>query len=427
LEIYLNKLYGSDKKIIAYQNERYNKLLSSFEKIFGKSHPGEIKFFSSPGRTEISGNHTDHNHGKVIAASINLDSVACVLQSDSKVELYSEGYDKTFIVNLETLKPVKEEAGTTSALIRGTAAGFRKHGFNIGGFKACITSDVLPGSGLSSSASIEVLIGTIFNHLYNEGKISPVDIAKIGQYAENEFFKKPCGLMDQVACAVGGIVAIDFIDPEEPEIEKINFDFSATGYSLLVVDTGGSHSDLTEDYSSIPAEMKQVAKYFNKDFCRGLDLDSLLKSMKDIRRKMSDRSVLRAIHFIKENERVERQTKALKENNFEKFLNLVNESGNSSYKYLQNIFSSRNVEEQGVSLALALSDLFTKEKGKGACRVHGGGFAGTIQVFLPNDLVDEYKHFISNVFDKDAVKVLSIRNQGTMNLTSPNPIKRDSL
>jgi galactokinase len=350
-----------------------------------------------------------------------------VLQSDSKVELYSEGYDKTFIVNLETLKPVKEEAGTTSALIRGTAAGFRKHGFNIGGFKACITSDVLPGSGLSSSASIEVLIGTIFNHLYNEGKISPVDIAKIGQYAENEFFKKPCGLMDQVACAVGGIVAIDFIDPEEPEIEKINFDFSATGYSLLVVDTGGSHSDLTEDYSSIPAEMKQVAKYFNKDFCRGLDLDSLLKSMKDIRRKMSDRSVLRAIHFIKENERVERQTKALKENNFEKFLNLVNESGNSSYKYLQNIFSSRNVEEQGVSLALALSDLFIKEKGKGASRIHGGGFAGTIQVFLPNDLVDEYKPFISNAFDKDAVKVLSIRNQGTMNLTSPNPIKRDSL
>jgi galactokinase len=418
LEINLNKLYGNNEKVIAYQKKRYNKLLNDFEKIFGKFQPGGIKFFSSPGRTEISGNHTDHNHGKVIAASIDLDSIACVLQSDSKVELYSEGYDKPFIVNPDVLEPVKEEIGTTSALIRGIAAGFRKHGFKIGGFKACITSDVLPGSGLSSSASIEVLIGTIFNHLYNEAKISTVDVARIGQYAENEFFKKPCGLMDQVACAVGGIVAIDFNDPKEPFIEKIDFDFSATGYCLLVVDTGGSHSDLTEDYSSIPAEMKQVARYFKKDFCRDLDFNSLLKNMKDIRGKVGDRAVLRTIHYIKENERVEEQTKALKENDFKKFLNLVNESGNSSFKYLQNIYSTKSVEEQGVTLALALSDIFIQEKGIGASRVHGGGFAGTIQVFLPNNLVDEYRDFISNIFEKDAVKVLSIRNKGTL-LTSP--------
>jgi len=415
----LNTVYGNDEKIITYQKDRYNKLLSNFEKIFGKPHLNGIKFFSSPGRTEISGNHTDHNHGKVIAASINLDSIAVAsINTRPEVVLYSEGYDKPFIVNLDNLNPVEEEEGTTAALIRGVANGFLKHHYIAGGFDAYISSDVMIGSGLSSSASVEVLIGTIFNNLYNNDEATSEEIAIIGQYAENNFFGKPCGLMDQVACATGGIVTIDFYNPKKPIIEKIDFDFSATGYSLLVVDTGGNHADLTEDYSSIPSEMKQVAKYFNKDFCRELDLDSLLKNMKDIRIKISDRSVLRAIHFIKENERVEQQTKALKENDFEKFLNLVNESGDSSFKYLQNIYSTKSVEDQSVTLALALSDIFIRQKGKGASRVHGGGFAGTIQVFLPNNLVDEYKNFISNAFDKDAVKVLSIRNTGTVCLNN---------
>ena len=420
LEIYLRKLYGSDEKIIVYQKERYNELLNNFEKIFGKSRLSGIRFFSSPGRTEISGNHTDHNHGKVIAASIDLDSIAVAsINTRNEVVLYSKGYDKPFIVNLDDLDPVEKEEGTTAALIRGVANGFLKHHYIAGGFDACISSDVMIGSGLSSSASVEVLIGTIFNNLYNDDGATSEEIAIIGQYAENNFFGKPCGLMDQVACATGGIVTIDFYNPKKPVIEKIDFDFSATGYNLLVVDTGGTHADLTEDYSSIPNEMKQVAKYFDKDFCRDLDLDSLLKNMKDIREKMSDRSILRAIHFINENERVEQQTKALKENNFEKFLNLVNESGNSSFKYLQNIYSTKNVENQGITLALALSDIFIRQNGKGASRVHGGGFAGTIQVFLPNDLVDEYKNFIYNAFDKNAVKVLSIRNQGALcfNLT----------
>ena len=409
--INLQNLYGNDEEVVEYQKKRYNKLYNNFRKIFGKQ---PVKYFSSPGRTEISGNHTDHNNGIVIAASINLDSIACAAKSDSRVEIYSDGFDNPFVVDITKLEPIKNETGTTSAIIRGIASGLSKRGFSIGGFKACITSDVLIGSGLSSSASIEVLIGTIFNHLFNEGKILPEEIAKIGQYAENEFFKKPCGLMDQVACAVGGIVSIDFKDKNKPIIDKINFDFSSTNYRLLVVDTGDDHVDLNDDYAGIPKEMKQVAQYFNKDYCREVSLELLLKNIKNIRKKISDRSILRAIHFIYENERVEKQIKALRENNFDLFLRLVNESGNSSFKYLQNIYSPKNIEKQGVSLALALSDIFIQKHGKGACRVHGGGFAGTIQVFLPNDLTDEYRNFMSESFEEKAVKIISIRDKGAV-------------
>ena len=268
---------------------------------------------------------------------------------------------------------------------------------------------------------MEVLIGTIFNHLYNKGKILPGEIAKIGQYAENEFFKKPCGLMDQVACAVGGIVSIDFKDKNKPRISRIDFDFSTTDYSILVVDTGGDHADLTKDYTSIPKEMKQVAQYFNKDYCREVSPELLLKNIKNMRKKVSDRSILRAIHFVRENERVERQIEALRGNNFDLFLKLVNESGNSSFKYLQNIYSPQSIDKQGISLALALSDIFTKKYGKGAYRVHGGGFAGTIQVFLPNSLTDEYRNFMSRTFDEKAVKIISIRDKGAVCLdTSMN-------
>ena len=416
--ICLDDLYGNDKKVVDYQKNRYNKLYKNFQKVFGEF---PVKYFSSPGRTEISGNHTDHNNGIVIAASINLDSIACAAESNSKVEIYSDGFDKPFIVGLGELAPVDEEVGTTSALIRGIAANLSEKGYKIGGFKACITSDVLIGSGLSSSASVEVLIGTIFNHLYNKGKILPGEIAKIGQYAENEFFKKPCGLMDQVACAVGGIVSIDFKDKNKPRISRIDFDFSTTDYSILVVDTGGDHADLTKDYTSIPKEMKQVAQYFNKDYCREVSPELLLKNIKNMRKKISDRSILRAIHFVRENERVERQIEALRGNNFDLFLKLVNESGNSSFKYLQNIYSPQSIDKQGISLALALSDIFTKKYGKGAYRVHGGGFAGTIQVFLPNSLTDEYRNFMSRTFDEKAVKIISIRDKGAVCLdTSMN-------
>ena len=410
-KVCLSDLYGNNEKTVGAQKKRYGELCKNFKKNFGVQ---PVKYFSSPGRTEISGNHTDHNNGIVIAASINIDSIACVAPNNSEIQICSDGFDKTFIVNINNLKPIEKETGTTNALIRGIASGLSKKGFNIGGFKAYITSDVLIGSGLSSSASIEVLIGTIFNHLYNEGKISPEEIAKIGQYAENEFFKKPCGLMDQVACAVGGIVSIDFKDKDKPKIDRIDFDFSTTDYSILVVDTGDDHADLTEDYASIPKEMKQVAQFFNKDYCREISSELLLKNIKGLRKKVSDRSILRAIHFINENERVEKQINALRKNNFDLFLKLVDESGNSSFKYLQNIYSPRKIEKQGVSLALALSDIFIRKHGKGACRVHGGGFAGTIQVFLPNNLTDNYKKFISESFDEKAVKIISIRDKGAV-------------
>jgi galactokinase len=413
-EIQLNCLYGSDPKINEYQQNRYNKLCNDFQKHFGNA---QTKYFSSPGRTEISGNHTDHNHGKVIAASINLDSIAISSTNDSnKVIFYSEQFDKPSKIDLTVLYPIEEERGTTASLIRGICSGLKKHNYYIGGLNILLSSDIIIGSGLSSSASVEVLIGTIFNHFYNEDKIPAEDIAIISQYAENNFFGKPCGLMDQIACVSGGIVAIDFNDPVKPVIEKINFDFTSTNYSVLVVDTGDNHADLTEEYSSIPAEMKQVARYFNKEYCRDIDLETLLKSIGKLRSKISDRSILRAIHFINENDRVEKQVKALKRKNFELFLRLVNESGNSSFKYLQNIYSPKNVDIQGLSLALALSDVFIKKHSKGACRVHGGGFAGTIQVFLPNDLVDEYMQFMSDSFDEDAVKILSIRDKGAIQL-----------
>ncbi len=415
-EISLPDIYGGDEKTFAHHRNRYKKISDNFENIFGTLPE---KYFSSPGRTEISGNHTDHNHGKVIAASVNLDSIASASPNNkNEVILYSEGYEKPFTVNLNNTEPDEEEISSTNALIRGIAAGFKNNNYRVGGFNACVSSDVMIGSGLSSSASIEVLIGTIFNHLYNDGKIANERIAIIGQYAENSYFGKPCGLMDQIACATGGIVEIDFFNPQKPIIKKIDFDFNSTGYKMIVVDTEANHVDLTDDYSAIPLEMKQVAKYFNKEYCSEISIEELLPEIKSLRKKVSDRAILRAIHFLEENKRVDKQIDALNKNDFNEFLKLVNESGNSSYKYLQNIFSPRNIEEQGVSLALALSDIFIKEKGKGVCRVHGGGFAGTIQIFLPEELINDYKTFITKVFKEDSVKVLSIRHYGAVCLTN---------
>jgi galactokinase len=409
-EICLKNLYGKDKTAVEYQKKRYNKLFKDFSKYFELT---KLSYFSAPGRTELSGNHTDHNNGIVIAASINLDSIACASPSPvKKVIIYSEGYPDPFMVNLDELKPLEKEASTTAALIRGIASGFADRGFKIGGFNACITSDVLPGSGLSSSASIEVLIGTILNHFFNEGKIPPEEIAKIGQHSENKFFKKPCGLMDQVASAFGGIVSIDFKDNKHPVIKKINFDFSEQNYSVIVVNTGSSHINLTDDYSSIPREMKNTAKAFGKDTSREIDFAEFLNSIKKIRNKLSDREILRTYHFLKENQRVLQQIDALNNKDFSKFLKLVNDSGNSSFKWLQNIYSSNDVKYQPVALALALTEEFINKTGFGACRVHGGGFAGTIQAFIPNNLIKDYKVFMSAAFNEEAIKILSIREQG---------------
>ena len=410
----LHKLYGRDSAQVEKQNRRYEKLYKHFLSRFGStSRP--LHWFSTPGRTEIGGNHTDHNHGRVLAAAINLDSVAAVEAiSENVVTIYSEGYEQPFIVNLDHLQKQKKEEGSTSALVRGIAARFNDLGYRIGGFRASFSSDVLPGSGLSSSASIEVLIGTIFNHLFNNGVIAPQVIARIGQYAENVFFGKPCGLMDQTACAVGGIITIDFGNPDEPQVEKIDFDFAEQNYRLLVVDTGGSHDDLTAEYAAIPEEMKAAARFFGKTVCRELEMNEIMNHIGALRKAVGDRAVLRALHFLRENERVHTQVAALKENNFNYFLSLVNASGQSSFKWLQNIYSPASIREQGLTLALALSEKYMEELGEGACRVHGGGFAGTIQVFLPLDAVNGYKRIIEPVFGQGSVKVLQIRPYGSI-------------
>jgi galactokinase len=406
------EIYKND---LDYNTHRYSLLIDKFNSLFESSPEF---YFSSPGRLELSGNHTDHNHGKVIAGSINLDIIAAVTPTnDNIVTLYSEGYELPVTIELNELSPQKIEKGSTKGIIRGIAAGLRKNGFLTGGFDACISSDVLIGSGLSSSASIEVMLGTIFNKLYNNSEIPFEKIAIISQYAENEYFGKPCGLMDQVACAAGGIVSIDFENPSHPVIEKLEVDFGTAGYNLVIVDTGGNHADLTDEYSSIPEEMNDVAKLFGKMYLRECNEEEFYNNIRRNRSLTGDRALLRALHFWEENKRVTKQVEALKNNDIDHFLKYVNESGNSSFKYLQNIFTSKDVRMQGVSLALALSEIFIHRIGRGACRVNGGGFAGTIEAFIPLENIEDYKLFMSNAFAVESIKVLSIRNTGSVCLS----------
>ncbi|NLY61565.1 MAG: galactokinase [Clostridiales bacterium] len=410
------KLYGNDDKDIEHQKNRYKEILEKHKELFPQNTE-KIQFFSTPGRTEVGGNHTDHNHGRVLAAGVNLDGVAAAAKSgDSVITVYSKGYDGAFVVDTNDLEIKEEEQETTSALIRGIAARFKELGYNVGGFNAYIASDVLGGSGLSSSACIEVLLGTILNYLYNDGQIDVQQLAMIGQYAENVYFGKPCGLMDQMACAVGGFVTIDFKDPEKPIVRKIEFGIENQNYSLLVVDTGGNHADLTDDYASIPGEMKAVAQVLGAQVCRELTKDQVIANISLLRKKVNDRAVLRVLHFFNENERVAEQVKALEEGNFQEFLSLVKDSGNSSWKWLQNCYTTHNPLEQSVTLALALTEDFINKIGEGACRVHGGGFAGTIQVFLPTDKVKDYIDEIEPILGEGAVTVLSIRPVGTIKI-----------
>lgn len=406
-----SKLYGDGQAEITNQISRYKRIIANHTKLFGAAN---IRLFSTPGRTEIGGNHTDHNHGRVLAGSVNLDTIAAAGKtSDNTIIIHSENYTNPFIVSLDDLEARAEEAGTTTALIRGIAAKFKATGYLIGGFNAYISSDVGIGSGLSSSASIEVLIGTILNTFYNGESIPVMELAKIGQYAENIYFKKPCGLMDQIACGVGGIVSIDFNDPQNPIVRKVDFDFAAQNYSLLIVDTGGSHVDLTEDYAAVPNEMKELARNLGKEVCRELTYQEIIDQMIYLRAKVGDRAILRALHFFNDNERVTEQVQALEQNDFESFLRLVNDSGNSSVKWLQNCYSTQNPSEQGISLALALTENYLENIAAGACRVHGGGFAGTIQVFLPNEHIGKYKNLMDKVFGESAVTAVTIRPVGT--------------
>ena len=396
------------KEDIEAQKSRYIRIASSFEELFGSDR--EVGVFSAPGRTEVCGNHTDHNHGKVLAASVNLDAVAVAgINGENIVRVKSEGY-KMDVIDLNDLGIMPAERGKSAALVRGVCAGFKNRGYKIGGFDAATASDVLSGSGLSSSAAFEVLLGTMLNHLYNGGKISSVEIAQIAQFAENEYFGKPCGLMDQMACSVGGFVEIDFKDPDAPVIEKLDFDFGSCKHALCIVDTGGDHSDLTDEYAAVRSEMEDVASKFGKSVLREVDREEFEKNIAVVRDSAGDRAVLRAMHFYNENVRVEKQAEALKKGDFEAFKALVIESGFSSYMYNQNVFTCKAPSNQPVSLALSICQQVLS--GKGAWRVHGGGFAGTIQAFVPEELLGEFKSKICAVFGEKSCYVLNIRPEG---------------
>lgn len=403
----LLELYVDEARIPA-QRKRYGAAVAKFEQLFGT---GDVEIYSAPGRSEVGGNHTDHQHGEVLAASVNLDAIAVVAgRQDGKIQLLSEGYPM-LSVDLRELSAKKEEEGTSLALIRGMAYGLQKNGHNIGGFSAYVTSDVLGGAGLSSSASFEVLIGTILSGLYNGGTVDPVEIAQVAQFAENVYFGKPCGLMDQMACSVGGLIHIDFLDVAHPVVEKVPVDFTAYGHSLCITDTKGSHADLTDEYAAIPAEMCAVAEALGKKVLREADETSFLQQIPVLRQKLGDRAVLRAMHFYAENARAEQQVKALAQGDFARFLALVEESGNSSFEFLQNVYAAKEVKSQAVSIGLAVSRK-ALEGGHGVCRVHGGGFAGTIQAFVANEYVDAYKKALDGVFGTGACQVLKVRPVG---------------
>ena len=396
-----------DSKLLDYQRNRYISAIRKFEDLY---KAGEVVLFSAPGRSEVGGNHTDHQHGKVLATSINLDSIGVVrATNDNIIRLVSDNYDE-IIISLEDILLKEEEKETTTALIKGVVSGFLNRKLKVGGFTAYVTSEVLIGAGLSSSAAFETLIGTNLSGLYKNMSVSAVDIAIIGQYAENVYFGKPCGLMDQMACSVGNLVYIDFENPNKPIVEKVEFDMEEYGYSLCITDTKGSHADLTEEYAAVPEEMKLVAKHFGQEVLRGITVQDILKEIKALRSELGDRGVLRALHFVNENERVTREVEALKKGNFDQFLNCVKASGDSSYKYLQNVYSNSDVQSQNVSIALATSDVVLQ--GNGVSRVHGGGFAGTIQAFVKNDNVEEYKMNMNLVFGEGACSDLRIRKYG---------------
>lgn len=401
------QLYGSESTAKKQQSERYLKLVDNFITTFKKD---KGFFFSSPGRTEVSGNHTDHNYGKVMAGSVNMDNIAIAVPANDIV-IHSDGF-KPVVFELKDISINTDDFFTSKSLVKGILDRCNQLGYKTGGFHAYINGCVPEGSGLSSSASYEVLIGTIINHLYNNGKIPALEIAKIGQWSENNYFGKPCGLMDQTACAVGGFISIDFKNPETPILTSIPFDFEATNFSLIITDTGGSHENLNDDYAAIPKEMKSVAQFFEKEVLREISLDDLLENSEGIRKKCGDRAFLRAFHFFNENQRVEEQLKALNNNDFTNFLRLVNQSGFSSFMYNQNIFAPSNVNEQGIAVGLALSEMVLKHCG--AWRVHGGGIAGTIQAFVPNKKVEEYISVLENTFGKGSCHKLFIRPQGSI-------------
>lgn len=389
--------------------KRFEKVIDGFCETFGETE--DLRIFSAPGRTEIGGNHTDHQHGAVIAGGLNLDIIGVAKPNGTnKIRMKSEGYPVS-VVDLSELEPSEAGYGRSDALIRGVAAKFAELGYKVSGFDAYAMSSVLKGSGMSSSAAYEVLIGNIINNLFANGEVNPVEIAKIGQFAENVYFGKPCGLLDQMASSVSGMVFIDFADVKKPFVEKIDFDFAKTEHALCIIDTGADHSDLTDEYAAITVEMRKVANFFGKDFLNEVTKEEFMAKIKDIRKAINDdRAVLRAYHYFNETQRAKEEATALKDGDFDKFLKLVKKSGLSSYMYLQNVYASSMPNAQAVSLSLALCDEILGERG--AYRVHGGGFAGTIQAFVPFDLLDEFKAKIEAVLGDGMCHILSIRPVG---------------
>jgi len=407
----IRRLYGS--AVEQQQLLRYTSLLDEFHNRFTTDR---AYLFSSPGRTELGGNHTDHNHGRVLAGSIQLDKIAAVTpRDDMQVEIVTAGFPKDIKADLHHLQPQEAEAGSASALVRGIAAYFAERGYGYGGFSAYVHSQVAMGSGLSSSASIEVLIAQIFNTLYHQGRLSAIELAQAGRYAENQYFKKPCGLMDQIACAQGGIAAIDFTDSESPGLEQIDFDFSSHGYQLMIVDTGGDHADLTHEYASIPQEMKCVATELGCQVLRQADLEGLTAAAHKVRKSCGDRPFLRALHYFQENRRVDLLQEALQFEDINDYLRVVKESGISSWTLLQNCIPTGAVQDQSVAYSLGLLQSLCPT---GVFRVHGGGFAGTVQGYVPVSQFKELEEQLNSQFGAGAVTALRIRSEGVFHLDS---------
>lgn len=400
---------------IEKQKNRALSALSGFDAVFGDDGR-DVRLISVGGRTEISGNHTDHNRGKVIAASVNMNVFAVAAARDDNImRIKSEGYPEDISPADGSEEPSASEYFTSRALLAGTARGFRDRGLKTGGFDAYTVSDVLKGSGLSSSAAFEVTVGKIMSCLYNEDAVSNTELAKIAQFAENKYFGKPCGLMDQAACAVGSLIKIDFADPENPVVERLDLDLEDAGYCLCITDTVSSHADLNEDYAAIPREMKAVAAFFGKKYLSEVDEKDFFENIADVRKAAGERGVLRAFHFFEENKRVDAQVCAVKRGDIDAFLKNVIKSGMSSFCYLQNVYSPSKPESQGVSLALMMSEAFLTDKG-GAWRVHGGGFAGTVQAFVPKEQAGDYRDFMEKVFGKGNCHIIGIRKAGALTL-----------
>ena len=405
-------LYGTKKEVLEAQKERYGKAVQKFTELYPDRE--EIRIFSAPGRTEIGGNHTDHQHGCVLAAAVQLDVIGVVaFHKDGVIRVCSEGY-RPFTVELSDLSVQEGETGS-AAIVRGIAARFLELGVKVDGFDVYCTSDVLSGSGISSSAAFETLIGTIIDAQYNDGRAGAVEIAKIGQYAENVYFGKKCGLMDQMASSVGGLVFIDFADTEAPVIEPFAFDFEQAGYCICVTDTGGTHANLTPDYVAVRSEMEAVAAQFGKEYLRQVEEAVFYRELPNLRETCSDRAILRAVHFFEDNRRAREEAEVLRAGNVEKFLSLVQKSGDSSEAFLQNLYSTSAPTEQAIPLGIMMSKRILA--GTGAVRVHGGGFAGTIQAFVPVTKAEEYVKEMERVFGEGACYVFRIRPVGGVEIT----------